>query len=247
MPSLEDIVILVRGARNRVTTLSAELREWQDPLLFSQTLRHVMQETDRSGGLLEHNDPERRFWERRTRVHWAAPNHLRMESTSIPTAGHPDTTDVSNGIWRWQYVAGQAEALRSPVHRGRTETELDRLLNPAWLAAVFDLTLLGSTEHDGRHAWRVHGRVREGQRSLEARVGTYGINAIVDGERGILLSLTYLADTSQPFQRHELVNLILDQLIDRSVFEFTPPSGVPISDIEQSETPPEASEAGPLV
>jgi outer membrane lipoprotein-sorting protein len=232
MPSLEDIVILLRGARNRVTTLSAELRDWQDSLLFSQTLRHVIEETDRSVGFLEHNDPEHRFWERRTRVHWAAPNRFRMKSTSTPTAGHPDTTDVSNGIWRWQYVAGQTEALRSPVHRGGIETELERLLNPAWLAAVFDLTLLGSTEHDGRRAWRVNGRVREGQRSLEARVGTYGINAIVDGERGILLSLTYLAHTSQPFQRHELVNLILDQLIDRSVFEFTPPSGVPISDIE---------------
>jgi outer membrane lipoprotein-sorting protein len=220
MPSLEDLVILLGGARNRLKTLSAELRDWQDSLLFSQTLRRVMQETDRSSGLLEHNDSQFRFWERRTKVYWAAPNRFRMESTSTPAAGHPDTTEVSNGIWRWQYVAGQAEALRSPVRRGRTE--LERLLDPAWLTAVFDLTLLGSTEHDGRHAWRVNGRVREGPRTPEARLGTHGINATVDGERGILLSLTYLTDASQPFQRHEFVNLILDQPIDRRVFEFTP-------------------------
>jgi hypothetical protein len=86
----------------------------------------------------------------------------------------------------------------------------------------------------GRAAIRLEGRLRPGQdRGFggHAHPGAEEIRAVVDGDTGLLLELTSLHE-GEPLSSRSLDDVVVDERLDDALFQFTPPPGTRVEDVE---------------
>jgi outer membrane lipoprotein-sorting protein len=202
MTSIGDLVPLLYGAWRRVGPLSAELLispARVDPTGQGEVRWRVIQDGARYRWELTSSSP-----------------HPRRRASSQPTVL------VGDGERAW---AQHTDRVVIRPYQGCLVA--DRLLDPSWLLAGYDLTITGQSELNGRPTRHITGALR----SLPRGVGSSGevIDAVVDAERGFLHRLSNVQG-GEKFQVVELSDLHLDITVDDSTFSLVVPHGVRLED-----------------
>jgi hypothetical protein len=127
-----------------------------------------------------------------------------------------------DGIRPWEMPGGDEDDACGEVHWvSGPQSPLPELLCPAWLLVGSRLRVRGRVQACGRDAWDVLMTRRSGTgRAVTELPGR--VEAVVDAELGIVLSLVRDAEEPEPVVT-ELVSLDLDVVIDPA--RFAPPPG----------------------
>jgi hypothetical protein len=235
MSELGDALELLHGATGQVTTLTGTLLEWVDEERSMRAVEAFRRRHPDSGiAVLRHygkGEPEPlRQYEQRTLVHYWGPNRYRLQRQANTSVHRPyDVLEVCDGEREWTYVAAERNAwVQAP-----TRPPILDLLDPSWLAAACILSVSGHTTYEGRPSIELHGRPRLEGRGLHHHhvgFGTEELQAVVDAETGLLLSLTSRFE-GEPFRVERLDEVTIDQPLDEELFRFTPLPGFRFDDL----------------
>lgn len=236
MSELREALELLHRAGSGITTLSATMRHWIDLERHDAAFERAASQSRSRGVTVARlrasrpGPPPPRHQETRIAYRYRAPDKYRSEQAGDPPAGPPSVLHVRDGTRSWSYADGAREAWFHDGARG--EPQLDEFLDPSWLAASYRLTVTGRTTYEGRPAITLAGLPRPVQRAGDHhRLGAEEIRATVDAETGLLLELTSLFE-GQPFSRQSLHEIVIGEPLDDRLFQFTPPPGVAVKDVE---------------
>lgn len=198
MVSLDETVALLYGANRRVGPLSADLT------ISQPTSRHRA-----TGGVI------------RWRVTQDGPRY-RWELLSNSWSGRrrgsgPPSLLVSDGTQAW---AQYDDRVVVTPYQGCLVS--DRLLDPSWLLARYDLSVGASSMLAGRRTVLLSGARKSVRRGPDGVPES--IEAVVDAEHGFLHRFAGF-DDNEPIEVLELSDLRFDVTADDSVFTLTVPAG----------------------
>jgi hypothetical protein len=231
---LGDLLVLLHGARGRVSTVRATVRTWQHLTRRDEaTARLVESGQLRAYGPLhlagETVEGLTRYW-------IAPPDRAREEHEGDDGEYYA----VRRGAlwWRYDPENGALSNEDEPEIGGGIADELGLLLDAAEAIGVLDFPDIGT----GRQAGRPTLCVRAVPRALADRphwplwrLGAMGADELlldVDAERGMLLR-TECRFERQPMSVTEVVEVAFDEQIPESTFVFTPPSGEEVRSVTE--------------
>ena len=232
MGKLGDVLELLHGARDRVTTLRATVRIWHDHGVYREAMARLEQ-----GGHVVFavgDGPERE--ERRLRL-WIAPGRRVREEADGP---HGRTIAVRRGElwWRYDERIGAVTNEERPEVGGGVGEEFSTLLDPAPLIGLLDYGEIARARHAGRPSLHVHATPRDTGDHTEwplMRIGAMGADGLlldIDAERGVLLRVECrLGD--RPFAISEIIDVAFDEVLPDDTFVFTPPPGERLRSVDE--------------
>lgn len=228
---LGDLLELLHGARNRVSTLRGVVRTWQDVRVSGEAMARL---TER-GEVVTYapsGPPEQPTRERVARVWLAPPDRVREEWQGADG----ERVGVKRGALWWSYdpVSGAVSNERQPEVGSGIGEELVRLLDPAPLIGLLDLPDLRRGRRAGRATVRARAIPRAGDFDAPLwRLGAMGADELqldVDAERGTLLRVESRFE-HQPLAISEFAEVAFDEPLADELFVFTPAPGVEVRDI----------------
>ncbi|HEX6026719.1 MAG TPA: hypothetical protein VFZ00_32275 [Solirubrobacter sp.] len=216
MPSAGDLAALLGGARARVRTAHAVIRDWTDPFATLESMKNgpwadaITDDVD-PGMFGLPDEPtaiELRQWVDYER------NRFREERGEV--------VNIKDGPRWWSVAPGLGvNSGAEPASSLELCDALKRWTDPQPLARLMELEPAGETEALGRAAWLVTATAR-GDNAIAAEIAPLGWSAdrwelTVDAERGVLLATAaFVGD--KPFRRVEALTLELDQPFDDTLF-----------------------------
>jgi outer membrane lipoprotein-sorting protein len=226
---LADLLVLLHGARGRISTVRATVRTWYDIVLTQKAI-------ERDGHATTYGPQiDEREREGLVRVWLAPPDRAREERTGTDGEGY----GVRLGPQWWHYDphnGARSNEDRPEVTTG-TGDDVWWLLEPAPLIGLLDF-------HDitpGRRADRatigtraVPRAVGDGNNWPLARLGAMGADEIlleIDAERGALLRIESRLE-GQPYAISEVLEVAFDEAFADDVFVFTPPPGEEVRSLD---------------
>jgi hypothetical protein len=222
VPTAGDLAALLGGARSRVRTAHAVIRDWTDPFATLESMKNgpwadaVADATDPGmfGLPDEPTTLELRQW-----VDYEG-NRLREERGEL--------VNIKDGPRWWSVAPGVGpNSGTEPASSLELCDALLRWTDPQPLTRLMELEPAGDTEALGRAALLVIATAR-GDNAIAGEIAPLGWSAdrwelIVDADRGVVLATTaFVGD--KPFRKLEATSLTLDEPFDDAL--FTPPSGV---------------------
>jgi hypothetical protein len=218
MTDLGDLLVLLHGARDRVSTVRAVVRTWQ----HVRVSREAMARRADRGAVMAYgpaDEPERESVESLVRV-WLAPPDGAREEREGP---HGEWFGVRRGRLWWRYDPhnGAMSNEDQPEVGSGIGEEFGWLLDPAAMIGLLDFGEISP----GRRAGRPTLRVRALPRALAAgddgplgRLGAIGADELrldVDAERGALLRIESRLG-QQPFALSEVLEIAFDEQFPRT-------------------------------
>ncbi|HEX9342719.1 MAG TPA: hypothetical protein VF995_03775 [Actinomycetota bacterium] len=236
MTELSEVLELLHRGGSGISTLSATMRHWVDMDRQHAAFERAASESGNQGFSMASmsasrpGPPPHRRQEYQLTFRYRSPDKYRSEQGGNTPYGPPKSLHIRDGTRSWSYFPGQSEAVYQDTSRG--EPQLDEFLDPSWLAAAYQLTVTGRTTHEERPAITLTGLPRPIQRAGDHhRLGAEEIRASIDAETGLLLELTSIFE-GEPFSIQGLHDLIIGEPLDDDLFQFTPPPGVEVKDVE---------------
>jgi len=222
MATAGDVAALLGGARSRVRTARAVIRDWTDPFATLEAMKHgpwaeAAAATDDPGMFGLPDEPtalELRQWVDLER------NRAREERGELVV--------IKDGPRWWRVHPGLGPASGTePASSIELADALLRWTDPQPLTRLMELQPAGETEAVGRKALLVTATARP-DNAYAGELAPLGWGAerwelAVDAERGVVLGTTaFIGDT--PFRKVEALSMTLDEPFDDAL--FAPPSGV---------------------
>jgi hypothetical protein len=232
---LGDLLVLLHGARGRISTVRATVRSWRDARLMHEALER----SEPRGSVVMYapgGDPEgeRNQASSVVRVWLAPPDRAREEREGADGEGF----GVRRGPVWWQYSphSGAISNEGDPKVGSGIGEEVWWLLDPAPVMGCLEFDMIDR----GRQAERTTLRVRAVPRALAdgeawplSRLGADGADELVldvDAELGALLRIECRFD-GRPFWISEVTEVAFDETFADDMFEFTPPAGEQVRSI----------------
>ena len=227
MSELGDLLVLLHGARGRISTVRATVRTWQD----LHGLREAMARHANRVGFVTYGsaeEPERESVESLVRVWLAPPDGAREERTGQDG----EWVGVRRGRLWWRYDArsGATSNEGQPEIGSGIGEEFRWLLDPAPAIGLLDFDEAEPGRCAGRPTLRVRAVPREREDGADVpliRLGAMGADEIVldvDAERGALLRIEARFE-HRPIAISEILEIAFDETFPPDTFVFTPPSG----------------------
>lgn len=236
MGELAAALELLHSATLRVGSLTATLVEWIDEERTSRAADAYARRQPSSFGVLtaRHGpgEPAFRQYEQRTQLHYAAPSRYRLVQQASDYVHRPnDLLVVSDGGREWTFdMAGPQAYVQSPNRHSVFD-----LIDPSWLAAACVLSIRQRSTYEERQAIELHGARRtqpipSGRYDFELGAFADELDAVIDAETGLLLSLTRYFDGA-PYEIKRLTEVDVNPPIGDEPFTFVPPPGTQIHDL----------------
>jgi hypothetical protein len=235
MTDLGDLLVLLHGARGRVSTVRAVVRTWHHVRVRDEAMARLVERGDvvtfGPGGA-----PERGCEESLVRL-WFAPSDRVREEREDPDGGR---LGVRRGRLWWRYDAqngAMSNQDRPEVGSGIGE-EFGWLLDPAAVIGLLDFGQVSPGRRAGRPVLRVRAVPRvidHGSDEPLWRLGAVGADELgleVDAERGTLLGVESRFQ-QQPFAISEVLEISFDEEFPEDTFVFTPPPGEQVRSITE--------------
>jgi len=236
MTDLGDLLVLLHGARGRVSTVRAVLRTWRDIRVGGDAMARLVER----GDVVAYGPGdarESRSFESLVRV-WLSPPDCAREEREDP--GGSSFGVRRGGMW-WRYdpYNGAMSNEDQPDTGSGIGQELGWLLDPAALIGLLDFGAISAGERAGRPTVRVHARPRAAAEGHEDaalwRFGAMGADELhldVDAERGMLLR-TEARFEGRPFAVSEILEVAFDEQFPGDTFVFTPPPGEEVRSVAE--------------
>jgi outer membrane lipoprotein-sorting protein len=237
MTDLGDLLVLLHGARDRVSTVRAVVRTWRHVRLSHEAMARRADD----GGFVAYapaGEPERESVESLVRVWLSPPDRAREEREGSDGEWY----GVCRGRlwWRYDVYSGAKSNEDQPeVGSGGIGDEFGRLLDPAALIGVLDFGEISAGRRASRPVLRVRAvprAVAEGHDDAALwRLGAMGADELrleIDGERGTLLRIEARFE-QQPFAISEVLEIAFDEQFSDDTFVFTPPPGEEVRSIAE--------------
>ena len=230
MTDLGDLLVLLHGARDRISTIRVVLRTWRHVRLSHEAMA-------RSGGFVTYGPAEQPAGESvecRVRL-WLAPPDRAREEREDPSGAW---FGVRRGALWWQYDPhnGALSNQDQPEVGSGIGEEFGWLVDPAAPIGLLDFGQI----NPGRRAGRATLHVRAVPRVLAAgdeasllRLGAIGADDLqleIDAERGTLLRIEARIE-GQPFAISEVEEIGFDEQFAEDTFTFAPPPGEEVRSI----------------
>jgi hypothetical protein len=232
---LGDFLVLLHGARGRISTVRATVRGWR----HERRVREAMERSTRGGSVAlfapdADGEDNRASVESVVRVWFAPPDRAREEREGADGEGF----GVRRGPLWWHYdphngaISNQGE----PEVGGGIGGELWWLLDPAPVIGLLDFDSITPGRQAGHATLRVRAVPRapgSGEDWPLLRLGAGGADELlldVDAERGALLRIE-ARYAGEPFLVWEVTEIAFDETFADDVFEFTPPPGEEVRSI----------------
>jgi outer membrane lipoprotein-sorting protein len=225
MRDVAELLVLLHGARGRISTVRATVRMWRHVRRHSEALQRAGWASygpSISGG------PESEAIEELVRVWFAPPDRAREEREG----SHGTSVGVRRGPhwWRYDEVNGALSNEGAPDSRGGISDELEWLLDAAPVIGLLEFDKIVRARRAGRPVLRVRAVPRTpsaGDDGPLIRLGATGADELlldVDAERGALLRIESRFER-EPIALSEVVEIAFDEAFDEDTFVFTPPAG----------------------
>ena len=231
---LGDLLVLLHGARSRISTVRATVRTWRD----DERVREAIERCEQRGTVVTYapagEDADREPVQGIIRVWLAPPDRAREEREG----GDGEGFGVRRGELWWHYApqSGATTNEAAPEVGSGVARELWWLLDPAPVIGLLDFEVLASGSRAGRDVVRVRAVPRavvDGDDWPLMRLGVMGADELlvdVDAERGALLRIEGRLE-GQPLTVAEVTEIAFDETFGDDVFQFTPPPGEPVRSI----------------
>ena len=232
MGGLSEVLELMYGARSRVTTVRADVREWRP---VARQARAMVRAAERAGRLPAGElpvVPEDEEESSVTRLWWQKPDRVRIErSEAGGRRGGWIEVAVGHRWWGYHRDWGAVSNEGDPQMRsGGRDAPYPELFEPALHLPALDLEPTGRGEAAGRPGILVRGRPRELDANLFTPVLPVGADEhelLVDAETGVLLRRTSFID-GDPFSATEAETVAFNQEFGPETFVFIAPTGLAI-------------------
>jgi hypothetical protein len=224
MGDLAELLVLLHGARGRMSTVRATVRMWRHVRRHGEAL-------ERAGWVSyapSASAPEREAVEAVVRVWFAPPDSVREEREGSCGA----SVSVRRGLdwWRYDEVNGAMSNEGAPDTRGGIGDELGWLLDPAPVMGLIEFDKIVRARRAGRPVLRARAVPRTsaaGNDGALTRLCATGADELlldVDAERGALLRVEARFER-EPIALSEVVEIAFDEEFHEDTFLFTPPEG----------------------
>jgi hypothetical protein len=233
---LGDLLVLLHGAGDRVSTVRVVMRTWRHLGIGGEAMARVLERQD-AVAYGPAAVPERESYESLVRVWRSPPDRVREE--------REDPSGSSFGVrrgriwWRYDPDNGAISNEDQPDAGSGIGQELGWLLDPAALIAALDFGELGAGQRAGRPTARVHARPRAAAEGREDaalwRLGAIGADELlldIDAGRGTLLRVEARFE-GRPFAITEIVEVAFDEQLPDDTFVFTPPPGEEVRSVAE--------------
>ena len=230
MTELGDLLVLLHGARGRISTLRATVRSWRDVRGFQA----VLERADFTSYAPLGEEPEPEHVESVTRL-WLAPPDCVREEREGDDGGW---LGVRRGELWWHYnpLSGARTNAEQPDVGSGIGEDFGWLLDPAPAIGLLDFAKVRSARRAGRPALRVRAVPRAlspGGEAMLMRLGAWGADELVldiDAERGALLRIESRSE-GRPILISEVLEIAFDETFPPETFVFTPPPGEEVRSI----------------
>jgi outer membrane lipoprotein-sorting protein len=229
---LGELLVLLHGARGRISTVRATVRAWQ----HTQRVREAMERVTRDGSVVSYapDGGHEGEVESIVRLWLAPPDRVREEREGADG----EWFGVRRGRSWWHYgpQGGAISNEGDPEVGSGMGEEQWWLLDPAAVIGLLDFDEIAPVERAGRATLRVRAVPRaptSGDDWPLFRLGAAGADALlldVDAERGVLLRIEARFE-GEPFSIAEVTEIAYDETFADDVFEFTPPPGEQVRSI----------------
>ena len=223
MGDVAELLVLLHGARGRISTVRATVRIWRHIGRHDEAVQRAGWTSYASSGT-----PASEALEELVRVWFAPPDRAREEREG--------SQDASVGVrrgphwWRYDDVNGALSNEGAPDSQSGIGDELDWLLDPAPVIGLLEFDKIVRAQRAGRPVMRVRAVPRTpaaGNDGPLMRLGAVGADELlldVDAERGALLRIESRFER-EPIALSEVVEIAFDEAFDEGTFVFTPPPG----------------------
>lgn len=245
MTALGDLLELLFTARDRFTTVEADVRSWRHLPTEAEARERWMSRQPRGSSAVLYSrhgkggpvQPPPETEERRTRLWLRKPDAVRVESEAPGHTGPVVRTMVGGRTVTYMPRLGNEADLHETPSRGQPEPITDQpglpvpLLDPSSLLPALAIDAISPGAHAGRAALHVAARVRPGVErghTLPPWLSEADrLDLLVDAERGVVMRFAvYLGERA--FSVVEAERIRFDGPIADAVFAFTPPPDVKV-------------------
>jgi outer membrane lipoprotein-sorting protein len=228
MTDLGELLVLLHGARRRISTVRATVRMWRHVVRQSEALQRAgWTAYAPSAGESEEIEEVVRVW-------FAPPERVREEREG----SHGASVAICRGPhwWRYDEVNGAMSNEGAPDSRGGIGDELYWLLDAAPAIGLLEFDTIVRAARAGRSVLRVRAVPRTaaaGNDGALIRLGAAGADELlldVDAERGTPLRIESRF-AGEPMALSEVVEIAFDEEFGDDIFVFTPPPGEPVRSV----------------
>jgi outer membrane lipoprotein-sorting protein len=221
MSELGDLLVLMHGARGRVTTVRATVRTWRHLGRSRAAFERLEGVTSYAMGA----DLERESTESLIRIWLAPPDRAREERDDA----EGESIGVRRGRLWWRYDPhnGALSNEDDPKTGSGIGDEFCWQLDPAPAIGLLDYGEIAPGRRAGREVLRVRAVPRDSNDFALGRLGFAGADELlldVDRERGSLLLIECRFE-GQPFSIFEVEAIAFDEQFPDETFTFTAPPG----------------------
>jgi hypothetical protein len=232
---LGDLLVLLHGARGRVSTVRAVVRTWHHVRVRGEAMARVVER----GDVVPYGPaevPERDCVESLVRVWFVPPDRVREQREDPDGARF----GVRRGRLWWRYDAhnGAMSNEDRPEVGGGVGEEFGWLLDPAAVIGLLDFGPISRGLRAGRRVLCVRAVPRVSGYGFDEplwRLGAMGADELgleVDAERGMLLRMESRFE-QRPFAVSEVLEISFDEEFPDDTFVFSPPPGEEVRSIAE--------------
>ena len=231
MSELGDLLVLLHGARRRISTVRATLRLWQDLVGRQAALAPLVERGEVTAyAASDDTDPET---QELVRVWLAPPDRAREEREGAARVA------VRRGPLWWHYdpESGAVSNEDEPDVAGGGGESYWWLLDPAPVIGLLEFGRIEPGRRAGRPTWRVRAVPRTLGDAADdwplLRLAAWGADELrldVDAERGALLRVESRFE-GRPIEVSEVLEIGFDEVFAPGTFVFTPPPGETVRSI----------------
>jgi outer membrane lipoprotein-sorting protein len=224
-----DLLELLHGAADRVTTVDSRWRVWRhDARVRRAFLEHARSQGGQTVSFGPDQTPASPEHEQHVRFCWQSPDRLRQE-----VDGDDSRLVIRVGTTWWSYSPRMGALTNDGDEhhsQGAGEPFL-AMLDPAELLGHLDFMVMGRGERAGRPVLIVEARPRrregrgaDGFALHHLGLGAHEYRLDVDAERGVLLR-TEARHDGRPLHVAEVLAISFDAALGPALFAFRPPEG----------------------
>jgi hypothetical protein len=217
---LGELLVLMHGARGRVTTVRATVRTWND-------IARTHEAMSRRGTVVMYGPPDEETERENLLRVWLEPPELAREERD----GGAYTVRRGRLWWSYDpYNGARSNEDRPDVGSDGTGGEVWWLVDPAPIIGLLDYDGFARGQHAGRATISVRAvprAVGDGDSWALVRLAGEGADELllqVDAEYGALLRIEARLG-GQPYAIYEVLEVAFGEPFDDDVFTFTPPAG----------------------
>jgi hypothetical protein len=235
MSELSELLELLHNGETPFVTLCGRFRIWRHLERHEAAFRADALRRGGTTGRIGPDCPSSPEQSETVLCLWrATPDRARVEYRSGPRDGAYGVR-VGEHWWSWDARHGTRSNAQDQSLGSETGKELSVLLDPPQCLSVFRFAPISRATRAGRpvivveaqprpEPARVHGRYASVRHGLGTGADSYRLD--IDAERGIVLA-SHAFFQGEPFQVIEALEIVLDEPLDKGLFEFQSPEDDP--------------------